>query len=130
MLASLASRLINTALTGATYDVDGGQQLSIFLTLESQITHVFVRPMRVKTSELETVLGDRVGQSPRFSAAPSGFRLVFRHSGTSPRVSYCASTQVSDPTSLTDTFEKKSRSGLPSAVPRWSVEIRRGPAFL
>jgi hypothetical protein len=49
---------------------------------------------------------------------------------TSPRVSYCASIHLSEPTSLTDTFEKKIRAGLPSAVPRWSVEIRRGPAFL
>src|SRR5215467_12404819 len=43
---------------------------------------------------------------------------------------YCAFIQVSDPASLTDTFVKKIRAGLPSAVPRWSVEIRRGPAFL
>jgi hypothetical protein len=43
---------------------------------------------------------------------------------------YCAFIQVSDPVSLTDTSEKKRCSGLPSAVPRWSVEIRRGPAFL
>jgi hypothetical protein len=50
--------------------------------------------------------------------------------GTSPPVSYCAFTHVSDPTGLTDTFEKKTRSGWPSAVPRWSVEIRRGPAVL
>ena len=47
-----------------------------------------------------------------------------------PPVSYCASIHESDPTSLTDTFEKKTRSGLPSAVPRRSVEKRRGPAFL
>jgi len=44
--------------------------------------------------------------------------------------SYCASTQLSDPFSLTATFEKKIRSGWPSAVPRWSVEMRSGPAFL
>src|SRR5262245_39159365 len=43
---------------------------------------------------------------------------------------YCASTQVSDPVSLAATFEKKIRSGWPSAVPRWSVEMSRGPAFL
>jgi hypothetical protein len=43
---------------------------------------------------------------------------------------YCAVIQVFDPVSLTDTSEKKIRAGLPSAVPRWSVEIRRGPAFL
>jgi hypothetical protein len=45
-------------------------------------------------------------------------------------VVYCASTQVSDPVSLTATFVKKIRAGLPSAVPRWSVEKSRGPAFL
>jgi hypothetical protein len=50
--------------------------------------------------------------------------------GVSPRVSYCAFVQVSDPTSLTATFVKKIRAGLPSAVPRWSVEKNRGPAFL
>ena len=44
--------------------------------------------------------------------------------------SYCASVQVSDPVSLKDTFEKKIRHGLPSAIPRWSVETSRGPAFL
>src|ERR1043166_5907742 len=49
---------------------------------------------------------------------------------TSPVVVYCAFIQVSDPVSLTDTSEKKTRSGLPSAVPRWSVEIKRGPACL
>ena len=43
---------------------------------------------------------------------------------------YCAFTHVSDPVSLTATSEKKRCSGLPSAVPRWSVEIRSGPAFL
>lgn len=31
---------------------------------------------------------------------------------------YCAFTQLSDPVNLTDTSEKKSRSGFPSAVPR------------
>ena len=50
--------------------------------------------------------------------------------GTNPRLSYCASIHLSEPTSLTDTFEKKIRAGLPSAVPRWSVETSRGPAFL
>ena len=44
--------------------------------------------------------------------------------------SYFASTQVSDPVTLTATSEMKICSGLPSAVPRCSVEIRRGPAFL
>jgi hypothetical protein len=42
---------------------------------------------------------------------------------------HCAFTQLSDPVSFTDTSEKETRSGLPSAVPWWSVEIRRGPAF-
>ena len=32
--------------------------------------------------------------------------------------SYCASSQVSDPTSLTATFENVTLTGLPSAVPR------------
>ncbi len=43
---------------------------------------------------------------------------------------YFASIQASDPVSLTATFVKKIRAGLPSAVPRWSVEKSRGPAFL
>ncbi len=47
-----------------------------------------------------------------------------------PPASYCAFIHVSDPTSLTDTFEKKRCTGSPSAVPRCSVEKRRGPAFL
>jgi hypothetical protein len=51
-------------------------------------------------------------------------------SSNGPSVVHCAFTQVSDPVSFTDTSEKEIRSGLPSAVPRWSVEIRRGPAFL
>ena len=34
------------------------------------------------------------------------------------RAAYFASTQVLDPASLTATFEKKRRNGLPSAVPR------------
>jgi len=55
---------------------------------------------------------------------------VQKRPGLLPPVSYFAFTHVSDPTSLTDTSEKKIRSGLPSAVPRRSVEIRRGPAFL
>ncbi len=47
-----------------------------------------------------------------------------------PSVVYSAFTHVSDPVSLTDTSEKKRCRGLPSTVPRCSVEIRRGPAFL
>ena len=43
---------------------------------------------------------------------------------------YCALIQLSDPVSLTATSEKKIRNGFPSAVPRCSVEISRGPAFL
>src|SRR5260370_39521099 len=46
------------------------------------------------------------------------------------RFSYFASIHLSDPVSLTARSEMKIRSGLPSAVPRWSVEIERGPAFL
>jgi len=36
----------------------------------------------------------------------------------SPPLVYCAFIQVFDPTSLTDTSEKKTRSGWPSPVPR------------
>jgi len=43
---------------------------------------------------------------------------------------HCAVIQFSDPVNLTDTSEMKIRKGFPSAVPWWSVEIRRGPAFL
>jgi len=46
------------------------------------------------------------------------------------RSSYFASIQVSDPVSFTDTSEIKMCRGLPSAVPRCSVEMSRGPAFL
>src|SRR5215472_10120563 len=42
---------------------------------------------------------------------------------------YCAFIQVSEPATLTATSEKKTRIGLPSANPRRSVEMRRGPAF-
>src|SRR5262249_23130927 len=44
--------------------------------------------------------------------------------------SYRASIQLSDPTSLTAAFEKDTRTGAPSAVPRWSAEKRGGPAVL
>jgi hypothetical protein len=43
---------------------------------------------------------------------------------------YCAGIHLSDPVSLTATSEKKTCRGLPSAVPRCSVENRIGPAFL
>ncbi len=43
---------------------------------------------------------------------------------------YCALIHLSDPVSLTDRFVMKMCSGFPSAVPRWSVENSRGPAFL
>jgi hypothetical protein len=45
-------------------------------------------------------------------------------------VLYCAFIHVSDPVSLTATSVKNSWNGPPSAVPRCSVEISRGPAFL
>ncbi len=47
-----------------------------------------------------------------------------------PGFVYSALIQVSEPVSLTDTSEKKMCKGLPSAVPRCSVEISKGPAFL
>jgi hypothetical protein len=46
------------------------------------------------------------------------------------RVAVIALIQLSNPVYLTDTLEKKTRMGLPSPVPRCSVEISRGPAFL
>ena len=42
---------------------------------------------------------------------------------------YCAFAQ-SDPVTLTATFEKKIRTGFPSALPRWSIATSSGPAFL
>jgi hypothetical protein len=53
-----------------------------------------------------------------------------RHFQDKSSLVYCAFTQSFDPVSLTATSEKKIRAGLPSAVPRWSIEISRGPAFL
>ncbi len=43
---------------------------------------------------------------------------------------YCAFIQVSEPVSFTAKSVMKMCRGLPSAVPRCSVEISRGPAFL
>jgi hypothetical protein len=43
---------------------------------------------------------------------------VQKRPGLLTPVSYCASTQVSDPASLTATFENVTLTGLPSAVPR------------
>ncbi len=43
---------------------------------------------------------------------------------------YCALIHLSDPVSLTDTSVRKMCRGLPSAVPRCSVENSSGPAFL
>lgn len=45
------------------------------------------------------------------------------------RATYCAFIHLSDPVTLTATSEKNTRIGLPSALPRRSVEISRGPAF-
>jgi hypothetical protein len=45
-------------------------------------------------------------------------------------LTYCAMIHLSDPVSLTATLVRKMWSGLPSAVPRCSVENSRGPAFL
>src|SRR5437879_2598642 len=47
-----------------------------------------------------------------------------------PAISYRAFTHLSEPASLTEICDKKTRAGLPSDVPGRSVEIRRGPAFL
>jgi hypothetical protein len=42
---------------------------------------------------------------------------------------YCAGIHLSEPDSLTAKFVMKMCKGLPSAVPRCSVEMSRGPAF-
>jgi hypothetical protein len=42
----------------------------------------------------------------------------------------CTSAHLSDPASLTATLVKERWNGFPSAVPRCSVEMRSGPAFL
>src|SRR5216683_1488373 len=64
----------------------------------------------------------------------NGKRLIreTRQSIVRTNLSYvhCAFIQFSDPVNLTDTSEMKIRKGFPSALPWWSVEIRRGPAFL
>jgi hypothetical protein len=81
------------------------------------------------------LLGGKISKGILHALQPArGFDLlpdrVQKRPGLLPPVSYCAFTHVSDPTSLTDTSEKKIRSGWPSAVPRRSIERRRGPAFL
>lgn len=43
---------------------------------------------------------------------------------------YCAGIHLSDPATLTATFENERCKGLSSAVPRCSVEKSSGPAFL
>src|SRR5580700_11439215 len=43
---------------------------------------------------------------------------------------YCAGVHLSEPVNFTATSEMKMCRGFPSAVPRCSVEMRRGPAFL
>ena len=42
---------------------------------------------------------------------------------------YCAAIHLSDPVTLTATSENQIRMGMPSALPRRSVEMSRGPAF-
>lgn len=47
-----------------------------------------------------------------------------------PQLFYSAFVHVLEPVTLKDTSDTKMCKGLPSAVPRCSVEISRGPAFL
>ena len=61
---------------------------------------------------------------------PTSHCQLFSQSKRLPPFAYCASIQLSEPVSLTATSEMKMCSGLPSAVPRCSVENRIGPAFL
>jgi hypothetical protein len=82
-------------------------------------------PMRRDRRPTRTTRLPSKGHSPEPLPAPVCARGV-----TSGTPFYCAFIQLSDPVSLTDTSERVIRNGLPSAVPRCSVEIRRGPAFL
>jgi hypothetical protein len=64
---------------------------------------------------------------PLWSIFGADTRASPRHEANAP---YRSFTHLSDPSSLTATLEKEMCTGLPSAVPRCSVEIRSGPAFL
>src|SRR5215472_1495935 len=77
--------------------------------------------------------------SPYAGRATVGYGpLTSEISNFSPKTSECsgrvhryfASIQVLEPTVLTATFVNQMCSGAPSAVPRWSIETSRGPAFL
>src|SRR5262249_36492232 len=63
-------------------------------------------------------------------ALPPGSLEILIPKTLSAKSPYCPFTPLSDPASFTATFEKKIFAGFPSAVPRWSVETSRGPAFL
>ena len=79
----------------------------------------------------------RKGLSPNIEIDVSSHRnaciLQFREHveiASSCASTYCAFIHLSDPVSLTATSVRKMCRGLPSAVPRCSVENSRGPAFL
>jgi len=78
------------------------------------------------------------GERPRFEIRMAANRDLPKLSSSCTTVviarqrlaAYCASIHLSEPASLTETSEIKMCRGLPSAVPRCSVENRIGPAFL
>ena len=81
-------------------------------------------PKADKSALFDHLVGD--GKNfPMESSRPKQSRLVMRRlfvRATSiveqAILFYCAFIQLSDPVTLTDTSEKKIRTGLPSAVPR------------
>src|SRR6266478_6442723 len=83
------------------------------------------------TERRRSPVEDRVGDVRRHDrrgavrpAATTGIYLA------TPAGDYCASSQVLDPASLTATFVKWMRSGLPSPDPGRSSAMSSGPAFL
>src|SRR5262245_59916540 len=73
----------------------------------------------------------RVAAANEHAAAQRSERRPEVHTSREREVTaYRAFTHASEPVSLTDTSEKDTRTGLPSAVPRRSSETRSGPAFL
>jgi hypothetical protein len=74
-------------------------------------------------------LNIQIDLSPHRNVCILQFRQRLKTAAFSPAI-YCAFIQVSDPLTLTATSDKKICRGLPSAVPRCSVENNSGPAFL
>jgi hypothetical protein len=70
------------------------------------------------------------GQHARRAEGVDAPGTAAKDAGATSEAVYCAGIHLSDPVTLTATSEMKMCRGLPSAVPRCSVEISRGPAFL